>query len=315
MKLFYGNSIKIYRRQHKLSQEELANQLQISKSMLGMLENNNRNASEEIEHRIKKMIGISLDKELQQILLNKFEEYLVEYFENYKAKHGLNGLTQFLNSCIQEFFKIPKLYYGRLMEKDFFEIDNLMSFKNILLYEETKDYYNKNDELKLFYKTYTSFILDNVENIIEVLNNYLAREKETKNIIVFKDKLPLNIKKDFKKIVKSINSTSYADYNTFTMNVAPFETQIGFVITNDSMSPRYEINNIAIVNITDEIENNKDYLIRINKEFLIRRIQIDNEQLLFKPLNFNYDIHICTKDKMKQFDIEVIGKVTDIKIN
>ena len=52
MNLFYGNSIKIYRRKHRLNQEELAQQLRISKSMLGMLENNNRNASEEIEKRI-----------------------------------------------------------------------------------------------------------------------------------------------------------------------------------------------------------------------------------------------------------------------
>ena len=47
MKLFYGYSLKIYRIRNNLKQEELANKLGISKSMLGMLENNRRNANKE----------------------------------------------------------------------------------------------------------------------------------------------------------------------------------------------------------------------------------------------------------------------------
>ena len=86
------------------------------------------------------------------------------------------------------------------------------------------------------------------------------------------------------------------------------------------MIPKYEIGNIVIINvlISNEIEyleSNKDYLIRINKDFFIRRIQIEDEQIIFKPLNYNYDIKAIHKDNMEKENFEIIGKITDIKIN
>ena len=85
------------------------------------------------------------------------------------------------------------------------------------------------------------------------------------------------------------------------------------------MNPKYEIGNIVIINvlISNDIkylENNKDYLIRIKKDFLVRRIQIADEQVIFKPLNYNYDVKSINKNFSEE-DIEIIGKITDIKIN
>ncbi len=323
MKLFYGNSIKIYRRQHKLSQEELANQLEISKSMLGLLENNNRNASEEVEKKIKDVIGISLNKELQEQLLNKFKKYLIQSFDIYKSTEGESSLDIILHHSINELIEIPKFYYGRLIaEKEFTEMDIVLEKYEMMsyVYERSYDYYKKTKELKSFYSTYTVFLLDNIENIVDIINSYISQNKQTNSITVFNGKLPLNIRKDFTKIIKSIDSTTYADYNTYTLNTYSFEKQLGFTINDDSMSPKYEIGNIVIINvlISNEIkylENNKDYLIRDNKDFVIRRIQIEDEQLIFKPLNYNYDVKSFLKDNIVSENIEIIGKITDIKIN
>ncbi len=321
MKLFYGNSIKIYRKQHKLNQEELARNLKISKSMLGMLENNNRNASEEVEKKIKLKLDISLDKELQKHLLNEYQKELIELFNIKTTENRL--FPSDLRRNIKKLNEISKMYYSELGENDFAEITKVLNKLPVYLphiHTFTYKYYNKNDNLKLFYKTYTAFLLDNTDNIIEIINSYFSKDEKEKDIIVFKDKLPLNIRSDFDKIIKSINSTTYADYTTYSLNSYSFEKQLGFIINDDSMSPKYEIGNIIIINILlantmKSIENNKDYLIKINKEFIIRRIQIENEQILLKPLNFNYDVKTYTKDNLNNSDIEIIGKITDIKIN
>ena len=323
MNLFYGNSIKIYRRKHRLNQEELAQQLRISKSMLGMLENNNRNASEDVEKRIKDIVGISTNKELQEQLLNQFEKYLIQTFNEYCSVQGESSLNVILNDSLKELIEIPKFYYGKLItEKDFTELNELLSKYEMMsyIYEISYNYYDNNKELKKFYNTYTAFILDNIENIIEIINNYLSKDKQPNSIIVSSGKLPLNIRKDFKKIIKSINSTTYADYSTYTLNTYSFEKQLGFIINDDSMKPKYEIGNIVIINvlISNDIkylENNKDYLIRVKKDFLVRRIQIEDEQVIFKPLNYNYDVKSINKDSIEKEEIEIIGKITDIKIN
>lgn len=315
MNLFYGNSIKIYRRKHRLNQEELSKQLQISKSMLGMLENNNRNASEEIEKRIKRLIGISFDKQLQEVLLKDFEKILIEAFNN--------KMSTDLHRDLKNLPEITKIYYLKLGEMDFIEINKLLDKLPVLLpyvHSLAYKYYNETVELKQFYNTYTSFLLDNVENITEIINNYLSQSKKSNSIIIFNGKLPLNIRKDFTKIIKSINSTTYADYNTYTLNTYSFEKQLGFIINDDSMNPKYEIGNIVIINvlISNDIkylENNKDYLIRVKKDFLVRRIQIEDEQVIFKPLNYNYDVKSINKDSIEKEEIEIIGKITDIKIN
>lgn len=323
MKLFYGNSIKIYRKQHRLNQEEFAKQLQISKSMLGMLENNNRNASEEVEKRIKNVIHISTNKELQEQILNQFEKYLLHSFNEYCSTQGESSLNIILHTSLKELIEIPKFYYGRLVtEKEFIELNEILSKYEMIsyIYELSYNYYNKNKELKSFYNTYTAFMLDNIENITEIINNYLYQDKQTTSVIVFNGKLPLNIRKNFTKIIKSIDSTTYADYNTYTLNTFAFEKQLGFTINDNSMNPKYEIGNIVIINvlISNDIkylENNKDYLIRVNKDFLIRRIQMEDEQIIFKPLNYNYDVKVINKNNVGKEDIEIIGKITDIKIN
>ena len=320
MKLFYGYSLKIYRIKNNLKQEELANKLGISKSMLGMLENNRRNANKEIEQKIKSYIGISIDTELQNLLLDDFKKYLFNYFEHYKIRNGISLTNHILNELVQELLRIPKLYIGRITDKGYFEIDKLKSVQNMFIYEETTEYYQKIKDLKLFYCTYTEFLLDNIENIIELINEYLSKENKSDSIIVFHEKLPLNIREDFKKIIKNINSTTYADYKTYSLNTYSFEKQLGFKINDDSMNPKYEIGNIVIINvlISNDIkylENNKDYLIRIKKDFLVRRIQIADEQVIFKPLNYNYEIKSNNKDSIEKEEIEIIGKITDIKIN
>lgn len=323
MKLFYGNSIKIYRKQQHLYQEELANRLKISKSMLGMLENNNRNASEKIETIIKKKIGISLDKEKQELLLENFGKFLTESLVE-KIENSHNGWEKRdLNRSLKNLPEISKIYYEKLGESDFIEINEVIDNLSVLLpliYKLSFDYYKKENELKLFYNTYTAFLLDNAENIIEIINNYLSKDEKSIKITVFRDKIPLNIRKDFAKVIKSINSTTYADYNTYTLNTYSSEKQIGFVINNDSMIPKYEKENIVIVNILisnaiENLENNKDYLIRINKEFFVRRIQIEDKQIILKTLNNNYDVKVIPVDDILNGNVEIIGKITDIKIN
>lgn len=320
MNLFYGYSLKIYRIKNNLKQEELANTLGISKSMLGMLENNRRNANKEIEQKIKNYIGISINTELQNLLLDDFKKYLLNYFEYYKIRNGTSLTHHILNELVQELLRIPKLYIGRITDKGYYEIDKLKSVQNMFIYEETTEYYQKTKDLELFYSTYTEFLLDNIENIVELVNEYLSKENKSDSIIVFQEKLPLNIRNDFKKIIKNINSTTYADYKTYLLNTYSFEKQLGFKINDDSMNPKYEIGNIVIINvlISNDIkylENNKDYLIRIKKDFIVRRIQIEDEQVIFKPLNYNYDVKSINKEFIGKEEIEIIGKITDIKIN
>jgi transcriptional regulator with XRE-family HTH domain len=321
MKIYYGNSIKIYRILNRLSQEKLAYNLKISKSMLGMIENNRRNASYEIEERIRKTLKIPLDKTSQQLLLEELKTFLIEILNSHSKKTSTKINKEDINTNLKNLPTIELIYYNKLRNNDFIEIDLLLQdlYKKLpVIHNILHTYYIRNEKLQDYYNTYTSFLLDNVQNLIDILKEYLSVEAGENEIIVFKERLPFNIVNNFEKIIKNIDSTTYSDYTKYKLNNYSFNKQIGFVITDESMNPKYETENIVIVDIIktlEEIENNKDYLIRVDKEYIVRRIQIEDDDFLLKPLNYNYDIKIFTKENIKELNIEIIGKVTDIKIN
>lgn len=277
-----------------------------------MLENNKRNANEEITEKVKKIIGMSNDKNEQEKLLIDFKNDFLSYLNTKEVSYRNLEIEL---KCLS---KIADKYYMRLANKDFKEIYELLpDFKIELsvIGEYTINYYKNNyKELADFYKTYTGFFLDNIDNIEEVINRYLSIDSNA-NIVVFKNKIPINIKKSTEQILGSIDKTTYADYDIQYINRYDFKNTIGFIINDNSMFPKYEIDNIAFVSISDEIVDNKDYLIRIGKEYLVRKLKLKDNLILMVPLNPKYDIQILKKDEIEKQDIEFIGFITEIKIN
>ena len=79
---YYGENIKIYRKENHLKQEDLAKQLGISTNMLGKIERGERKPNKEVQNKFFNISGIKYEDEVSKEIENKLENYLLEYLIN-----------------------------------------------------------------------------------------------------------------------------------------------------------------------------------------------------------------------------------------
>jgi len=104
----------------------------------------------------------------------------------------------------------------------------------------------------------------------------------------------------FSNKIKNISNPKELDYI-----IKDDKKIFAFIVNSDEMMPLLDVNDIAIIEINNKLENSRTYLIWFEDKTIIRKI-IDNgnNNVVLQAMNPYYPIINTTKDK-----IEIIGKV------
>ena len=84
----------------------------------------------------------------------------------------------------------------------------------------------------------------------------------------------------------------------------------GLKVSGDSMSPKYNENDIVIFEQNDDLEsyNGKDAAIMINHtESTFKKIHINEQGIVLQPYNNSYNFMIYTKEQIEQLPVKVVG--------
>jgi len=84
----------------------------------------------------------------------------------------------------------------------------------------------------------------------------------------------------------------------------------GLKISGDSMSPKYQENDIVVFEFNEDVEQykNKDVAVMINgTESTFKKILINEQGIVLVPYNNNYDMMMFSKEQVEQLPIKVVG--------
>lgn len=84
----------------------------------------------------------------------------------------------------------------------------------------------------------------------------------------------------------------------------------GLKISGDSMSPKYQDNDIVIFEQNNDINlyNGKDVAVMINgTESTFKKILVNDNGIVLQPYNTKYDIMMFSKEQVEKLPIKVIG--------
>lgn len=84
----------------------------------------------------------------------------------------------------------------------------------------------------------------------------------------------------------------------------------GLKISGDSMSPKYQENDIVVFEFNEDVEQykNKDVAVMINgTESTFKKILINEQGIILVPYNNSYDMMIFSKEQVEQLPIKVVG--------
>lgn len=84
----------------------------------------------------------------------------------------------------------------------------------------------------------------------------------------------------------------------------------GLKISGDSMSPKYQENDIVIFEKNDdkELYNGKDVAVMINgSESTFKKIIVNDQGIILQPYNTSYNIMVYSKEQIEKLPIRVVG--------
>ncbi len=93
------------------------------------------------------------------------------------------------------------------------------------------------------------------------------------------------------------------------------EGRFGFIVTGDSMHPKYMDGDIVIVSSVSEIPDGKDVLVSVgNSDAVIRKaIYLDNGSLLLQPYNQAYPSASYTPDDIAELPVMIRAVTSEIR--
>lgn len=309
--------IKQYRKLYGYTQEEFANQLNISVASVKMYENSTRTPSKKIKIDICRLCNITLNEldgindriELKNEISSKLDniDYTEIEFADLKRKsieflyhvNTESGLAQSLK-C-----------YNTKNKNDYY----IIVIRAILYYIQHKYMpVDENEALKIMiqredsiYDKYCiNFIKDNINFLETVINEIQPKTSIEKYLIP----LVSELSEDWNFNVSNTNKFIELPYSLKKKN----KSFIAFCINDESMIPKYEKENIVIIEWKDEFEDKDDIVISINGNIKIRRIYKNKTGIILKPLNPNYDIEFYSNYEVKAFNIIVLGKIIGLNL-
>lgn len=317
--MFYiGKIIKELRNSHNISQAELAEQLGISYSMMGMIEQGRRNVSDEVKIKICKIFNVSMD-------------YLMGMTNIEHPKQKIENELSKLNLSSEEYDKVM----------------NFWTSENTPPIIDTFEPQNKIDEANnIINSILTSYL---ITNTCEIKNNVLSFEEgmELKKKNIDTDLAFIKMLKSLKKenIVKSCPSKSALVfvYGTIPAGI-PMECiediidteeisadmlrgnkqYFGLKVKGNSMNPDYLDGDILILEKVDDCESGDDAIVMVNgNDGTFKRVFKNKEQktITLQPLNMSldengkplYEPKTFTEEQIENLPVRIIGVVEEIR--
>lgn len=289
----YGNNIKVYRKEHKLKQEELADKLGISSNMLGKIERGERKPNKEVQDKFFNISGIKYEDEIINELNNKLEKYLLDYLS-----------SQYISN--EETIELMMFFRGFTDENKISEfLNNIMSTPpskdksikyyaiNIFLILDT--FYRDNiKQCNMFYSKLEIFILDNMSLIMELLSKMESSIFINSRIPLYRNNLPVN---------------THSKANEYLSNITTSKYKFAWIVQDNSMSPKFEKGHTITVIEDEEYSNGDDVVVSINNATpIIRKIIFKDKFIILQTYNDTSKTDIYSKDKVK-----ILGKIIEVR--
>lgn len=316
--------IKQHRKLLGLTQEELSKKLKSSLGLVKMYESGIRKPSKNMKEKLCDVYNISLNEleglndkeELKREISSKIANIKVEETEQHiikeqcmmyfytiidnKEKDNIEpaNISRVIINTIEQFAKNKYLNIDskERVKQDFINLDinedSFVSAKQVnnILFNDDK---------------YVDFVKNNIDFIRNVINELQFNAITEKYLIplVYQVSVELenniNNAKDFIELPNSLKDKEY----------------IALYITGEIANLKYELGNIAIIELNGEYQNKDDVLVINNGINQIRRFYKNKTGITLQPLNTSYDIESYTNTEMKANNIQIIGKIIGLKLN
>lgn len=316
--------IKQHRKLLGLTQEELSKKLKSSLGLVKMYESGIRKPSKNMKEKLCNVYNISLNEleglndkeELKREISSKIANIKVEETEQHIIKEQcmmyfytivdnkekdnikLANISRVIINTTEQFAKNKYLNIDskEQIKQDFINLDinedSFVSAKQVnnILFNDDK---------------YVDFVKNNIDFIRNVINELQFNAVTEKYLIplVYQVSVKLenniNNAKDFIELPNSLKDKEY----------------IALYITGEIANLKYELGNIAIIELNGEYQNKDDVLVINNGINQIRRFYKNKTGITLQPLNTSYDIESYTNTEMKANNIQIIGKIIGLKLS
>lgn len=291
-----GNKIKQLRLSKNMSQFELAENLGISYSMVGMIEQGRRKPSDEVKIKLCKIFNVSMDYLMNLTTLSNPKQYLEDFLLNCNLTE--TDYDKIINNIIEtQTFNMSFLNTSpkNNFEKAYSKIFNV--------YMD----YLKNNSLE----TETSISNEKIDDkFIELLKS-LDKEKIIANsksaVVLVYGTIPAGVPIE---CIEDIIGTEEISSDMLKGNKEYF----GLKVRGDSMYPKYENGDILIILKQDDCENGEDCVVMVNgNEGTFKRVFKTEQGIILQPLNSAYSPMVYTNEQIKTLPITILGKVVEIR--
>ena len=303
--------IRELRESKNIGQLKLAELLNISPSMMGMIEQGRRNVNDETKVQLCRIFDVSMDYLMGLTSIPKPKEYL----ENQLAK--LNMTEKEYDSIIQEIIKNKNI---SLPTKN--PITTRQKISNILFsvyskyieanlyFDEKDDVIIDNEHIDLMKEQFT--ILDNAFlNLLESLDKSKILSEENSAIVFVYGTIPAGIPME---MIEDIIDTEEISSDMLKDGKQYF----GLKIKGDSMYPEYQDGDIIICEKADDCESGDDCVVMVNGyDGTFKKVikDIEKQTIRLQPINTTldengiplYEAKTYSKEEIEQLPIRIIG--------
>lgn len=309
-----GDKIKELRISHNLYQPKLAEILKISPSMLGMIEQGRRNASDEVKFKLCQYFNVSMD-------------YLMGLTDYSNPVETIEKELKKLNLTSKQYDELMNTWLTEKsidINKAFFDKPNKVLMDIYLNYLSKKPI-KENDSIRKMQK--------NTEKVDSYFINMLKNVRKDKvlpkeNLVYFSDRQDIENELKISTTSIPILGQVKAGYDYLaqenwegTINVEKSlvgngKEYFALKVKGDSMSPMFIEGDIVIVKKQDDCENNETAIVLINgDEGTIKKVRKTEQGIILQPLNSAYEPIIFTNNEIKTIPIRIIGVVKQLKRN
>lgn len=296
-----GETIRKLRVSKDISQPELAEMLEISPSMMGMIEQGRRKPSDEVKLKLCEMFNVSMD-------------YLMGRTTMKNPTREIELQLSKLNLSSKEY---DKLLHKWIVEQ---KIDDLNFDKpNSIIFKAYMDYLSQrpiNNDVSIEKMKQNTDIVDkdfinmlkllskediiSSDNLKEIDNNVFPNPDSVIEIPVvgkISAGMPL-------LAVENIVSYAYAPSSQIKQGYTYFY----LTVQGDSMNLKFREGDIILVQKQSDLENDEIGVILINGEATVKKYKNENGLIILQPMSTNPE-HQLQIYNPKEKDIKIIGKV------
>lgn len=298
MLLSYGEKIKQYRVSKDITQEQLAEQLTISVSMLRMIEVGKRKPNKEVQEEIYNLTGILYNDEVKNEITNKVSEITTNFIASqsnfFTAKNIANLVRLLSETTIITHPKNGIMVVTAQIENET-EEQKYMLFNIIEILNKFAE--NSQYDISSLYGSNIEFVKYYLPTIIEIISKSGSIIHKNKEIPLYTEGLPAEIKK---KTVKNLLPENYfMEFSKFA-----------YVIQDNTMFPKYKKGYTVIAIECDEKNTTGDVIVSINGNSpILRKLSYQDNIVILESYNQEVKTEIYTKN-----DIKILGKIIAIRL-